>query len=187
MSEPAGNPRRGKRKAFSRTLSASFLGLLLVLAAPAINDAANVAALAEKTEKGLKGEKAPTAETLWAGLIYATNDTPATPFPPFPAARVELGRKVKGVFNYTQAKLISERREALTDGKEHLLPLGKTFRLYATRRRTADGIATLWLRLFRDERMLVETEVQLGRNSPLLLRGPLSTKGGQLIIALQVE
>ena len=123
-------------------------------------------------------------EVLWAGLVYASNEAKPAPVP---EALFGFSDKLKDVFDYNQLRLVSERREPMTDSKERILPLGKSFRLSIKRKSVADGKALFDLRLFQKDRLIVQTEAELGSQSPLFLRGPQCSKGGQLIIVLQVE
>jgi hypothetical protein len=123
-------------------------------------------------------------EVLWAGLIYASNEAKPAPVP---SALSGFSDKLKEVFEYNQLKLVSERREPMEDGKERVFPLGKRFRLFTTRKSAKNGKAVFDLRLFQNDRLIVQTEAELGVQSPLFLRGPQCSKGGQLIIVLQVE
>ncbi len=127
--------------------------------------------------------KAQETRTLWAGLVYASNEPEPSATP---GALAGFGEKLKSVFGYNQLQLVSERREALSDSTERTFPLGKKFRLFATRKSVKDGKTLFDLRLFQEDRLLVQTQAKLGRQSPLFLRGPLCDKG-QLIIVLQVE
>ena len=140
-------------------------------------------AIPAKAQEAKTPQPPQLPQTLWAGLVYASNE--ATPAP-VPDRLSEFGDKLKSVFGYNQLQLVSERREALNDSTERTLPLGKKFRLFATRKSVKDGKTLFDLRLFQEDRLLVQTQAKLGLQSPLFLRGPLCDKG-QLIIVLQVE
>jgi len=121
--------------------------------------------------------------TLWAGLVYVSNEANSAPATQ-PLAG--FGEKLKSVFGYSHMQMVSEGREKLADAAEHTLPLGKKFRLLAVRKSAEDGKLLLDLRLFQEDRLLVQTQAKLAPQSPLFLRGPLCDKG-QLVIVLQVE
>lgn len=121
-------------------------------------------------------------DVVWSGLIYATTVKNPAPAPKELAA---YSRRLQNIFGYNQLQLLSQHREIMDAQSEHWLLPGKDFCL---RIDTKKGKETyrLNLQLYQEDRLLVQSEVQLAPKSPIFLRGPLYDKG-QLIIVLAVE
>src|SRR3954466_5737488 len=80
---------------------------------------------------------AHAAETVWSGLVLATNVANPAPGPPELRA---IGDTLRRTFGYNQFELIGQSRKALTTGEENWLASSKHFSLHVDARgATADG------------------------------------------------
>jgi hypothetical protein len=123
------------------------------------------------------------AETIWSGLIYASNEEDPAPTPKELAG---YGAKLKELFGYNQIQLVSEHRESMEGLYGHWLLPGKGFCLLANTKKSPERGYLLNLALFQEKRLLVRAQTRLGRQSPIFLRGPLCGKG-QLVIVVTLE
>ncbi len=122
-------------------------------------------------------------ESVWSGLVLATNeDSPKDP----PVELAFLKSKLKNIFGYNQFQLIGDHTEVINDPDEHWLMPGNLFSLRVDSKSNSTPGYLVRLQLYQEKKMLVETEAKLGRQSPLLIRGPLYGNG-QLIIILLVK
>lgn len=121
-------------------------------------------------------------EVVWSGLIYATNAK--IPSPP-PVELAAFSRKLQHIFGYNQLQLLSQHREVMDNLYEHWLLPGAGFCLLVDSKK-AGANHLLTLQIYQEKRLVVRTIVQLARQSPIFLKGPLSGEG-QLIIVLVVE
>jgi len=121
-------------------------------------------------------------DVVWSGLIYASNAK--IPAPP-PVELTGFSRKLQHIFGYNQFQLLSQHREVMDNQYEHWLLPGAGFSLLVDSKK-AGGNHLITLQMYQEKRMVVRTIVQLARQSPIFLKGPLSGDG-QLIIVLVVE
>jgi hypothetical protein len=124
---------------------------------------------------------------VWGALVHATR----------PKGELEMPDALKAIaptlcreFGYSKFAILGHQRTRLGSGDEKpwLIP-GGDFSLCVDPG-TADGGdpsggRRLTLQLFQGKKLLVKTVVALGKDAPLLIRGPLSGKG-QLIIVLKM-
>jgi hypothetical protein len=126
-------------------------------------------------------------DTIWSGVVIATNV--ASPKPPPPELREFAGR-LKRVFGYNQFELFGSASKPIGNRTENWLVPSQNFWLSVHARRAmakeARGGYLLNLELFQDRRPLVDTEAKLAPGSPLFIRGPMYGNG-QVIIVLQVQ
>jgi hypothetical protein len=126
-------------------------------------------------------------DRIWSGVIVATN--PEKPKDP-PVELREFVPKLKRIFGYTQFELAGSATEAIDELTENWLVPSPIFPLSVTARRTtskeARGGYLLNLKVFQENRQVVDSEVKLAPGSPLFIRGPQYGKG-QIIIFLQVQ
>ena len=126
-------------------------------------------------------------DRIWSGVIVATN--PEKP-KEAPVELREFVPKLKRIFGYTQFELAGSATEVIDELTENWLVPSPIFPLSVTARRTtskeARGGYLLNLKVFQENRPLVDSEVKLAPNSPLFIRGPQYGKG-QIIIFLQVQ
>lgn len=121
-------------------------------------------------------------DVVWSGLLYATTEEHPAAAPKELAA---FSSKLQNIFGYNQIQLLSQHREIMDGSSEHWLLPGNGFNLRVNTKK-AKAHYLLNLQLYLEKRLLVQTEAQLARQSPLFLRGPLCGDG-QLIFVLLVE
>lgn len=126
---------------------------------------------------------ARTEQTVWSGIIVASNSGPPDPVPPQLAPLQETLRQV---FGYSRFHLIGEARKTLKSGEEDWLASTKYFALRVDARGEKAGAYVLNLKLLQENKMLLETSAQLSKASPLVIRGP-QIGDGQLVIVLVVQ
>jgi hypothetical protein len=122
-------------------------------------------------------------QTVWSGIIVASNSGPPDPTAPELAP---LGGTLRQVFGYNRFHLIGEARKVLKSGEEDWLATTKYFALRVDARGQKAGAYILNLKLFQENKMLLETNAQLSKASPLVIRGP-QIGDGQLVIVLVVQ
>lgn len=126
---------------------------------------------------------ARTAEqTVWSGLLVASG----APVPPPPPEITRLEGTLRQIFGYPNFLVIGESRKTIRTGEEDWLAKSKYFSLHVDARGEKAGAYVLNLKLFQQEKMLLETEAQLSKASPLVIRGP-QIGDGQLVIVLVVQ
>lgn len=126
---------------------------------------------------------APAAETVWSGLVMASNAPEPTPIP------AELGRlegTLKQLFGYNQFQVIGSSRKTLQSGEEEWLAQSKYFSLRVESKAAAKAAYALKLQLFQEQNLLLETDARLTKSSPLVIRGP-QVGEGQLVLLLVLE
>src|SRR5437763_4337258 len=122
-------------------------------------------------------------QTVWSGLIIATN---STPIEPTPAEVTQIEGTLRKLFGYSQFQLIGEARKTLKTGEEDWLATSKYFSLYVDSRGEKADAYVLNLKLFQEQKLLLETKARLSKASPLVIRGP-QVGDGQLVIVLVVQ
>jgi hypothetical protein len=122
-------------------------------------------------------------QTVWSGIIVASNSGPPDPTAPELAPLEETLRQV---FGYNRFHLIGEARKILKSGEEDWVATTKYFALRVDARGQKAGAYILNLKLFQENKMLLETNAQLSKASPLVIRGP-QIGDGQLVIVLVVQ
>jgi hypothetical protein len=122
-------------------------------------------------------------QTVWSGIIVASNSGPPDSTAPELAPLEETLRQV---FGYNRFHLIGEARKILKSGQEDWLATTKYFALRVDARGQKAGAYVLNLKLFQENKMLLETSAQLSKASPLVIRGP-QIGDGQLVIVLVVQ
>ena len=93
---------------------------------------------------------------------------------------------LRQLFGYTRLHLIGEARKTLKSGQEDWLATTKYFALRVDARGQKDGAYVLNLKLLQENKVLLETDAQLNKASPLVIRGP-QIGDGQLVIVLMVQ
>ncbi len=126
---------------------------------------------------------AKAAESIWSGIVLATNAPQAKGEQSPEIAR--LRGKLKSVFGFSQFRLIREHTELIDSPVEHWLLPGKSFSLRVTSVKKEDMGYHLHLQIFQDKQILAETEARLGVQSPVFIRGPLCGRG-ELVFILVV-
>lgn len=123
------------------------------------------------------------AETVWSGLVMANNVPEPTPIP---AELTKLESTLKQLFGYNQFQVIGQSRKTLGTGDEDWLATSKYFSLHIDSRGTEGASYLLNLKLFQEQKLLLETEARLSKRSPLVIKGP-QVGAGQLVLLLVVE
>lgn len=122
-------------------------------------------------------------QVVWSGLLVASNSqspegTPAEVKP--------IESTLRQLFGYSSFQVIGQKRQALKTGQEDWLAKSKYFALRVDARGEKAGAYVLNLKLFQEEKLLLETDAQLSKSSPLVIRGP-QVGDGQLVIVLIVQ
>ena len=127
------------------------------------------------------------ADQLWSALILASNSPKPAPTPP---ELQSFSDRLKRIVGYNQLEIVGSSTAPLEEKKEILLSPTPRFSIKVTARRAsakeARGGYLLNLRLFQDQRQLVDSFAKLAPGSPLFIRGPLHARG-QLMLVLQVQ
>jgi hypothetical protein len=140
----------------------------------------------------LEGAKPNTDSTIpkghiWSAVLIANNV--AKPKEPPPELKA-LAPRLKRVFGYNQFEIAGKDDAPIEDGAERKLTPSRAFWIDLKARKAsikeARGGYLLNLRLFQDEKPIVDTVALIAPESPLFFRGPMHAKG-QIIVALQVQ
>jgi len=129
------------------------------------------------------GGAALPEQTVWSGLIIASN-SPASESTPTEVTQIE--GTLRNLFGYSQFQLIGEARKTLKTGEEDWLAKSKYFSLRVDSRGEKAAAYVLNLKLFQEQKLLLETRAKLSKASPLVIRGP-QVGDGQLVIVLVVQ
>ena len=123
------------------------------------------------------------ANVIWSGLVIAQN----VPQPaPIPTELTKLEQTLKDLFGYNQFEVIGQSDKALKTGQEDWLANSKYFGLHVDARGENDAGYTLNLKLYKESEVLLETDANLSRSSPLVIKGP-QVGSGQLLLVLVVK
>lgn len=123
------------------------------------------------------------AHTVWSGLVIAQNVQQPAPIPP---ELNKLEQTLKDLFGYNQFEVIGQSDKMLKTGQEDWLANSKYFRLQADARGENDAGYKLNLKLYKENDVLLETDADLSRSSPLVIKGP-QVGSGQLLLILVVK
>lgn len=126
---------------------------------------------------------ARAADTVWSGLVVATNSPQPTPIP---AELNRLEGTLKGLFGYNQYQVIGQARSTLQTGAEDWLASSKYFSLRVDAKASTRAGYVMNLQLLQEQKLLFETEAKLTKRSPIVARGP-QVGEGQLVLVLLVE
>ena len=122
-------------------------------------------------------------QTVWSGIIIASNSGPPEPTP---TELTPVESTLRQLFGYTRLHLIGEARKTLKSGQEDWLATTKYFALRVDARGQKAGAYVLNLKLLQENKVLLETDAQLSKAGPLVIRGP-QIGDGQLVIVLMVQ
>jgi len=120
---------------------------------------------------------------IWTALLLATNTKHAASAPDEIAGYAERMHKI---FGYNTFKLIGESTKEMSDSASRWLIPGRDFSVRITSKHKDGDRYMLEIELYKRKRLLVDTSAELGPQSPLFIRAPMS-KDGQLIVMLQVK
>ena len=126
---------------------------------------------------------AQAANSVWSGLVMASNAPEPTPIP------AELNRfesTLKQLFGYNQYQVIGQSRNTLGKGEDDWRATSKYFALQVSSKPAASAAYRLNLQLFQQDKLLLETEAELTKKKPLVIRGP-QVGEGQLVLLLVME
>ncbi|MDQ3313925.1 MAG: hypothetical protein M3505_04745, partial [Verrucomicrobiota bacterium] len=123
---------------------------------------------------------AQAAETVWSGLVMANNVAEPAPIP---AELNRLEGTLKQLFGYNQFQIIGQSRKSLKSGEEDWLATSKYFALHVDSKAAARSSYLLNLQLFQEEKLLLETDANLSKSSPLVIKGP-QVGDGVLVLLL---
>src|ERR1700724_2287611 len=126
---------------------------------------------------------ANAAHAVWSGLVIAEN----VPQPvQIPAELTKFEQTLKDLFGYNQFELIGQSDKTLRTGEEDWLAVSKYFALHVDARGENDSGYTLNLKLYKEKEVLLETDANLSKSSPLVIKGP-QVGNGQLLLVLVVK
>jgi hypothetical protein len=120
---------------------------------------------------------------VWSGLVIAENVPQPAPIPP---ELTKLEQTLKDLFGYNQFEVIGQSDKTLKTGEEDWLANSKYFGLHVDARGENDAGYTLNLKLYKENEVLLETDANLSKSSPLVIKGP-QVGSGQLLLVLVVK
>src|SRR5215467_15839757 len=123
------------------------------------------------------------AHTVWSGLVIAENVPQPAPIPP---ELTKLEQTLKDLFGYNQFEVIGQSNKTLKTGEEDWLANSKYFGLHVDARGENESGYELNLKLYKEKDVLLETDANLSRSSPLVIKGP-QVGSGQLLLVLVVK
>jgi hypothetical protein len=123
------------------------------------------------------------AHVVWSALVIAQNVPQPAPIPP---ELTKLEQTLKDLFGYNQFELIGQSNKTLKTGQEDWLANSKYFGLHVDARGENDSGYALNLKLYKEKDVLLETDANLSKSSPLVIKGP-QVGSGQLLLVLVVK
>ncbi len=126
---------------------------------------------------------ADAAHAVWSGLVIAENVPQPTAIPP---ELTKFEQTLKDLFGYNQFEVIGQSNKTLRTGEEDWLAASKYFSLHCDARGESDAGYALNLKLYKEKAVLLETDANLSRSSPLVIKGP-QVGSGQLLLVLVVK
>ncbi len=126
---------------------------------------------------------ADAAHAVWSGLVIAENVPQPTAIPP---ELTKFEQTLKDLFGYNQFEVIGQSDKTLKTGEEDWLAVSKYFSLQCDARGENDAGYSLNLKLYKEKDVLLETDANLSRSSPLVIKGP-QVGSGQLLLVLVVK
>ena len=126
---------------------------------------------------------ADAAHAVWSGLVIAENVPQPAAIPP---ELTKFEQTLKDLFGYNQFEVIGQSNKTLKTGDEDWLAASKYFSLHCDARGENDAGYALNLKLYKEKDILLETDANLSRSSPLVIKGP-QVGNGQLLLVLVVK
>ena len=126
---------------------------------------------------------AHAAHAVWSGLVIAQNVPQPAAIPP---ELTKFEQTLKDLFGYNQFEIIGQSNKTLRTGEEDWLAASKYFSLQCDARGENEGGYSLNLKLYKEKDVLLETDANLSKNSPLVIKGP-QVGSGQLLLVLVVK
>jgi hypothetical protein len=121
-------------------------------------------------------------ERIWSALLLATSTETAS------AAPDELpgiGKTLARVFGSKGLDVLGCASKRMELRSEQWLIPNQNFWFNVKSEREANGSYLLNVQVYHDQRRLLGTRVRVGENSPLIIRGPVCSRG-QLVFVVQV-
>ena len=103
-----------------------------------------------------------------------------------PPELTKFEQTLKDLFGYNQFEVIGQSNKTLRTGEEDWLATSKYFSLHCDARGESDAGYALNLKLYKEKDVLLETDANLSRSSPLVIKGP-QVGSGQLLLVLVVK
>src|ERR1051325_299923 len=126
---------------------------------------------------------AHAAQAVWSGLVIAENVPQPAAIPP---ELTKFEQTLKDLFGYNQFEVIGQSNKTLKTGEEDWLAVSKYFSLQCDARGESDAGYNLNLKLYKEKDVMLETDANLSRSSPLVIKGP-QVGNGQLLLVLVVK
>jgi hypothetical protein len=126
---------------------------------------------------------ADAAHAVWSGLVIAENVPQPASVPP---ELTKFEQTLKDLFGYNQFEVIGQSNKTLRTGEEDWLASSKYFSLHCDARGENDAGYSLNLKLYKEKDVLLETDANLSKSSPLVIKGP-QVGNGQLLLVLVVK
>src|ERR1700739_2151680 len=126
---------------------------------------------------------ADAAHAVWSGLVIAENVPQPAAIPP---ELIKFEQTLKDLFGYNQFEVIGQSNKTLRTGEEDWLATSKYFSLQCDARGEHDAGYDLNLKLYKEKDVLLDTNANLSRSSPLVIKGP-QVGSGQLLLVLVVK
>lgn len=126
---------------------------------------------------------ADATHAVWSGLVIAENVPQPAVIPP---ELTQFEQTLKDLFGYNQFEVIGQSNKTLRTGEEDWLASSKYFSLHCDARGESDAGYNLNLTLYKEKDVLLETDANLSRSSPLVIKGP-QVGNGQLLLVLVVK
>jgi hypothetical protein len=126
---------------------------------------------------------ADAAHAVWSGLVIAENVPQPAAIPP---ELTKFEQTLKDLFGYNQFEVIGQSSKTLKTGEEDWLASSKYFSLQCDARGENDAGYSLNLKLYKEKDVLLETDANLSKSSPLVIKGP-QVGNGQLLLVLVVK
>src|SRR6266850_3077557 len=126
---------------------------------------------------------ADAAHVIWSGLVIAQNVPQPAPITPELTA---LEQTLKELFGYNQFEVIGQSNKTLKTGDEDWLANSKYFALHVDAHGENDSGYSLNLKLYKEKDVLLETDANLSKSSPLVIKGP-QVGSGQLLLVLVIK
>ena len=126
---------------------------------------------------------ADAAHAVWSGLVIAENVPQPAAIPP---ELTKFEQTLKDLFGYNQFEVIGQSNKTLKTGEEDWLAVSKYFSLQCDARGENDAGYNLNLKLYKEKDVLLETDANLSKSSPLVIKGP-QVGNGQLLLVLVVK
>lgn len=134
----------------------------------------------------LPAAKPATDGKVWGALVYATKGEPAALPKETPAELQDLGARLGKVFDFTRFEVIGQHTQDIFRQYESWVVPSRELFLKLDSKGPEDGDGggmKLSVQFWREQTVLVKTDVVLRQSSPLFIGGP-KWRDGQLVFVL---